>query len=143
MKIIRIGVVTYGGRAIRPEECKWTVTEKGCLAVVEGIKAYREYLSHWPFTVYTDHKALQWLNNMKDPSNRLGRWALKQQEYQNTVGIKEGKRTRTPTPCLEECMMTHSSLPQRKRPRRNRNRAQKCVWLPPLMKWKQQKLVGG
>ena len=85
-------VVAYGGRSLRPEERKWTVTEKECLAVVEGIKAYREYLSHRPFTVYTDHKALQWLNNMKDPSNRLGRWALKLQEYQYTVIHKEGKK---------------------------------------------------
>ena len=85
-------VVAYGGRSIRPEERKWTVTEKECLAVVEGIKAYREYLSHRPFTVYTDHKALQWLHNMKDPSNRLGRWALKLQEYQYTVIHKEGKK---------------------------------------------------
>ena len=85
-------VVAYGGRSIRPEERKWTVTEKECLAVVEGIKAYREYLSHRPFTVYTDHKALQWLSNMKDPSNRLGRWALKLQEYQYTIIHKEGKK---------------------------------------------------
>ena len=47
---------------------KWTVTE--CLAVVDSIHAYREYLSYQPFTVYTDHKALQWLNNMKDTSGR-------------------------------------------------------------------------
>lgn len=85
-------VVAYGGRSLRPEERKWTVTEKECLAVVEGIKAYRQYLSHRPFTVYTDHKALQWLNNLKDPSNRLGRWALKLQEYQYTVVHKEGKK---------------------------------------------------
>ena len=85
-------VVAYGGRSLRPDERKWTVTEKECLAVVEGIKAYREYLSHRPFTVYTDHKALQWLNNMKDPSNRLGRWALKLQEYQYTVVHKEGRK---------------------------------------------------
>ena len=39
-------VVAYGGRSIRPEERKWTVIEKECLAVVKGIKAYREYLSH-------------------------------------------------------------------------------------------------
>ena len=60
--------------------------------MVEGIKAYREYLSHRPFKVYTDHKALQWLSNMKDPSNRLGRWALKLQEYQYTIIHKEGKK---------------------------------------------------
>ena len=82
-------VVAFGGRAIRPEERKWTVTEKECLAVVEGIKAYREYLSHRPFT---DHKAHQWLNNMKDPSNRLGRWAFTLQEYQYIVVHKKGKK---------------------------------------------------
>lgn len=87
-------VVAYGGRSLRPDERKWTVTEKECLAVVEGIKAYREYLSHRRFTVYTDHKALQWLNNMKDPSNRLGRWALKLQEYQYDIIHKEGKNNR-------------------------------------------------
>lgn len=84
-------VVAFGGRSLRPDERKWTVTEKECLAVVDGIKAYREYLSHQPFTVYTDHKALQWLNNMKDPSSRLGRWALRLQEYQYEIVHKKGK----------------------------------------------------
>ena len=64
---------------------------EGSLAVVDGIHAYREYLSHQPFTVYTDHKALQWLNNIKDPSGRLGRWALKLQEYQYHIVHKKGK----------------------------------------------------
>ena len=87
-------VVAYGGRSLRPKERKWTVTEKECLSVVEGIRAYGEYLSHQPFTVYTDHKALQWLNNLKDSPNRLGRWALKLQEYQYTVIHKEGKNNK-------------------------------------------------
>ena len=87
-------VVAYGGRSLRPDERKWTVTEKECLAVVQGINAYREYLSHKTFTVYTDHKALQWLNDMKDPSSRLGRWALKLQEYQYNVIHRDGKNNK-------------------------------------------------
>ena len=65
-----------------------------CLTVVQGINAYREYLSHKPFTVYTDHKALQWLNNMKDPFSRLGRWALKLHDYQYHVIHKDGKNNK-------------------------------------------------
>ena len=50
--------------------------------MVKGIKAYKEYLSHQKFTVYTDHQALKWLNFVKDTSTRLGRWAIHLQEYQ-------------------------------------------------------------
>ena len=72
-------VVAYGGRALRPDEQKWTVTELECLAVIVGIETYKHYLTQNKFTVYTDHKALQWLNNIKDPTGRLGRWALRLQ----------------------------------------------------------------
>ena len=84
-------VVAYGGRSLRPDERKYTVSEQECLAVVEGIKAYKEYLSHQKFTVYTDHHALKWLNSIKDPSTRLGRWAILLQEYQYEIVHKQGK----------------------------------------------------
>ena len=84
-------VVAYGGRSLRPDERKYTVSEQECLAVVEGIKAYKEYLSFQKFTVYTDHQALKWLNSIKDPSTRLGRWAILLQEYQYEIVHKQGK----------------------------------------------------
>ena len=84
-------VVAYGGRSLRPEERKYTVSEQECLAVVEGIKAYKEYLSHQKFTVYTDHQALKWLHSVKDTSTRLGRWAIQLQEYQYDVVHKQGR----------------------------------------------------
>ena len=58
-------VVAYGGRSLRGDERKYTVSGQECLAVVEGIKAYKEYLSK-KFTVYTDHQALKWFNSVKD-----------------------------------------------------------------------------
>ena len=61
------------------------------LAVVVGIKAYKEYLSHQKFTVYTDHQALKWLHSVKDTSTRLGRWAIQLQEYQYDVVHKQGR----------------------------------------------------
>lgn len=60
-------VIAYGGRALTSDEKKWSVTDQECLAVIDGIKANKHYLSHKPFTVYTDHKALTYLQSLKDP----------------------------------------------------------------------------
>ena len=67
------------------------MSEQECLAVVEGIKAYKEYLSHQKFTVYKDQQALKWLHSVKDTSTRLGRWAIQLQEYQYDVVHKQGR----------------------------------------------------
>ena len=38
-----------------------------------------------PFTIQTDHRALQWLDCLKDSNPRLARWSLALQPYQFTV----------------------------------------------------------
>ena len=83
-------VVAYGGRSLKPDERKFTVSEQECLAVVDGIKAYKEYLTKH-FTVITDHQALKWLNSVKDTSSRLGRWALELQGYDFDIIHKPGR----------------------------------------------------
>ena len=83
-------VISYGGRAIRPEEKKWTTTELECLAIISGIETFRHYLSHRHFTVFTDHSALQWLMSKKEPTGRLARWGLKVLSYNFTVKHKKG-----------------------------------------------------
>ena len=83
-------VVAYGGRSLKPDERKFTVSEQECLAVVDGIEAYKEYLTK-RFTVITDHQALKWLNSVKDTSSRLGRWALKLQGYDFEIVHKPGR----------------------------------------------------
>ena len=62
-------VVAYGGRSLRPDECKYTVSEQECLAVMEGIKAYSVCLSR-KSTVYTDHQDLKCLHSIRDPRSR-------------------------------------------------------------------------
>ena len=85
-------VIAYGGRALRPDERKWCVTELECLAVVQGIETYKHYLSQHKFKVYTDHKALQWLENIKNPTGRLGRWAMKLQASNFEIVHRSGNR---------------------------------------------------
>ncbi|KAF9760731.1 Transposon Tf2-8 polyprotein [Nosema granulosis] len=49
--------------------------------MVKSIENYRHYLLGRMFTLRTDHKALIYLVNAKNPSSRLLRYSLKLQEY--------------------------------------------------------------
>lgn len=54
-------VIAFGGRSLSPCERKWSTSEQEMLAILEGIRAYRIYLSDKKFTIYTDHKALKYV----------------------------------------------------------------------------------
>jgi hypothetical protein len=59
----------------------YSVIDKELLAVVKSIERYRHYLIGKEFLLRTDHKALVYLWDCKDPTTRLLRWAMKLQEY--------------------------------------------------------------
>ena len=58
-------VISYGGRALRPNETRWSITELECLALVEGVREFHVYLAAKPFQVVTDHNALTYIQRMK------------------------------------------------------------------------------
>jgi len=86
-------VVSYGGRGLRQCERRWPVTQLECLALLTGIKEYHVYLAGRPFSVYTDHLSLKYLQSLKvSANNRLARWALALQPYTFEINYKEGKK---------------------------------------------------
>ena len=83
-------VIAYGGRTLTAPEKNYSVTERECLALVEGVKHYHVYLLNNEFTAYADHNALKYLMSVKNPAGRLARWALELQKYNFTIKHRPG-----------------------------------------------------
>ena len=67
------------------------MTDQETLALLEGIRANRIYITHKKFTVYTDHLATSYLQSIKSATGRLFRWALQLQHYTFDIIHKPGK----------------------------------------------------
>ena len=84
-------VILYGGRSLRANESSYASSELEALAVVEAIKANHIYLIQRPFTVVTDHHALQWLQKSQSQSPRLNRWGILLSSYRFGVKYRKGR----------------------------------------------------
>ena len=85
-------VLAYGGRSLNKFERNYSISERKCLAIIEGIKTYHVYLADKTFTVFTDHSALMWLQSVKHDTGRLARWSILLQGYNFNVVHKMGMK---------------------------------------------------
>ena len=83
--------VAYFSKKLLPRERRYSTIEKECLAIKLATHAFRVYLLGKPFTVQTDHHALEWLDRLKEDNARLTRWSLALQPYQFKVKYRPGK----------------------------------------------------
>lgn len=83
--------VLFLSRKLLDRETRYSTVEKECLAMKWAIDSLRYYLLGRHFCLETDHRALQWLNRMKDSNTRITGWYLSLQPYDFTVQYRAGK----------------------------------------------------
>lgn len=83
--------VVFLSRKLRDRETRYSTVEKECLAVKWAVESLRYYLLDRHFILETDHRALQWLHQMKDSNMRITRWYISLQPYNFTVQYRAGK----------------------------------------------------
>ena len=85
-------ITAYASRALTPTEQRYSQTEREALAIVWGIEHFHLYLYGAPFTLHTDHKALEIIfgNPLSKPPARIERWLLTLQQYDFNVVYTTG-----------------------------------------------------
>ena len=83
--------IAYFSRKLLSREEKYSTVEKECLAIKLGVQAYKVYLLGRPFEIHTDHRALVWLDRLKETNSRLTRWSLALQPFDFKVCHRSGK----------------------------------------------------
>ena len=99
--------VAYYSRVLSRPEKQYCTTRKELLAVVKSIHHFRPYLYGVEFVVRTDHAALKWLLNFREPEGQVARWIQQLQEFnftiQHRVGIKHNNADAlSRRPCLSD-----------------------------------------
>lgn len=82
--------IAYASRTLNDHEINYATIDKELLSIVWSVNHFRPYLYGRKFKIITDHKPLQWLFNVKEPSSRLLRWRLKLEEYDYELVYKKG-----------------------------------------------------
>jgi len=77
--------IAYASRLLNKAEQNYSTIEKESLAIVYCVNHFQPYLYGNKFTIVTDHKLLEWLHSVKNPTSRLVRWRLKLAEYEYNI----------------------------------------------------------
>ena len=82
--------IAYWSKLLNKAQRNYCATHRELLALVESVKAFNHYLAGAPFKVRSDHAALQWLRNFKNPTGKLARWLERLAPYQFQVVYEKG-----------------------------------------------------
>ena len=89
--------ILFWSRKLKTAEQNYATIERECLAIVEGVRKFKNYLYGAKFILETDHQPLTFLkgysNNCKN--GRLTRWSLFLQDYNFQISYIPGKENVT------------------------------------------------
>jgi len=101
-------VIAYYSRSLGHAERNYCVTRRELLAALECTKHFHKYLYGQQFKLRTDHAALKWLLQFKNPEGQLARWIERLQSYDVMIehrkgGLHNNADALSRRPCSIEC----------------------------------------
>ncbi len=84
-------VIAYASRVLNSAESKYSVIHLEALAVVWALKHFRDMISGYRITVYTDHSVVTQLFSGKNLTGRLARWYLTVMQFEPVIKYLPGK----------------------------------------------------
>ena len=85
-------VIAYASRRLQTSELNYETTRKELLAVVYGLKQFRQYLHGRHIVIRTDHAALSWLRRTPEPMPQMARWLSFIEEFDYEVQHRAGRQ---------------------------------------------------
>lgn len=82
--------VAYASKKLNKSQCRYSVMERECLAVVWEVLKSEPYLYGKEFIIETDHQPLTCLRKSKVANERIMRWALALQPYRYRLQVIKG-----------------------------------------------------
>ena len=83
--------ICYASKAFSKSRTNYSATKRELLASVTFTRHFKHYLLGRKFKIVTDHRALQWLHNFKDPDGLTARWLEKLAAFDYEVQHRPGK----------------------------------------------------
>ena len=90
--------VAFMSRKMNPAELNYEIHDKELLAIVSAIKIWRHYLEglDQPFTILTDHAALQYFQSAKVLTRRQARWSEEINYHKYILKFRPGHQSGKP-----------------------------------------------
>jgi hypothetical protein len=85
-------VINFASKRTSATQEKYGATELECLGAVWAIRNYRPYLEGRRFILVTDHKALEWLFDKRNPQGKFARWIMEVQGYRYDIEYRPGNK---------------------------------------------------
>ena len=84
--------IAYYSKTLNKAERNYCTTRKELLAIITAVRHFHHYLYGRPFLVRTDHGALRWLLNFKNPDGQLARWLETLAAYDFAIEHRPGRK---------------------------------------------------
>ena len=84
--------IHYASRNLNEAEKNYSAFEREALGIVFALKKFRHYLLSNQFKLYTDHQALKYVINLRDPHGRIARWMSLFAEFDFEIVYRPGEK---------------------------------------------------